>query len=62
MYSKIPQIETVKLKIPLLKTFDIFYLKAKARMKMLNAVTSRTHLPHGKFDNQQTHYDSVRYQ
>ena len=29
-------------------------------MKTLNGVTSRTHLPHGLFDNQQTHYDSVR--
>ena len=29
-------------------------------MKQLNAITSRTHLPHSKFDNQQTHFDSVR--
>jgi len=33
---------------------------AKTRMKMLNAVTSMGHLPHGRSDNQQTHYDSVR--
>merc|ERR1711976_596698 len=33
---------------------------AKTRMKTLNGVTSRTHLPHGLFVNQQTHYDSVR--
>lgn len=29
-------------------------------MKQLNAITSRTHLPHSKLDNQQTHFDSVR--
>jgi len=33
---------------------------AKARMRMLNSVTSRTHLPHSILDNQQTHYDNVR--
>ena len=37
-----------------------FSFLAKTRMKTLNGVTSRTHLPHGLFDNQQTHYDSVR--
>lgn len=40
----------IKIKLP----------SAKTRMKMLNAVTSMGHLPHTKFDNQQTHYDSVR--
>ena len=40
----------IKIKLP----------SAKARMKMLNAVTSMGHLPHSKVDNQQTHYDSVR--
>ena len=38
----------------------IKFPSAKARMKMLNAVTSMGHLPHTKLDNQQTHYDSVR--
>ena len=38
----------------------VFLFLAKTRMKTLNGVTSRTHLPHGLFDNQQTHYDSVR--
>ena len=33
---------------------------AKIRMKQLNAITSRTHLPHSKFNNQQTHFDDVR--
>eukprot|EP00090_Calanus_glacialis_P009452 TRINITY_DN17825_c0_g1_i1.p1 TRINITY_DN17825_c0_g1~~TRINITY_DN17825_c0_g1_i1.p1 ORF type:complete len:238 (+),score=51.04 TRINITY_DN17825_c0_g1_i1:49-714(+) len=33
---------------------------AKTRMRMLNTVTARTHLPHTMLDNQQTHYDSVR--
>jgi len=33
---------------------------AKTRMRMLNAVTAREHLPHCLFDNQQTHYNSVR--
>ena len=28
---------------------------------MLNTVTCRKHLPHSLLDNQQTHYDSVRY-
>ena len=44
-------------------SYNFFWniISAKTRMKMLNAVTSRTHLPHGKFDNQQTHYDSVRF-
>ena len=39
---------------------NVFLFLAKTRMKTLNGVTSRTHLPHGLFDNQQTHYDSVR--
>merc|ERR1711934_272966 len=43
------------------ETISKFFLfLAKTRMKTLNGVTSRTHLPHGLFDNQQTHYDSVR--
>merc|ERR1711970_1504567 len=33
---------------------------AKTRMRMLNTVTARAHLPHALHDNQQTHYDSVR--
>lgn len=31
-------------------------------MKMLKAVTSMGHLPHGRSENQQTHYDSVRWE
>jgi hypothetical protein len=39
----------------------INFRSAKTRGKMLNTVTCRKHLPHSLLDNQQTHYDSVRY-
>eukprot|EP00092_Neocalanus_flemingeri_P066809 GFUD01081439.1.p1 GENE.GFUD01081439.1~~GFUD01081439.1.p1 ORF type:complete len:222 (+),score=70.97 GFUD01081439.1:39-704(+) len=42
------------------QTKEINGSTAKTRMRMLNTVTSRKHLPHSLLDNQQTHYDSVR--
>ena len=39
-----------------------FSLAAKTRMKMLTTVTAMKALPHTQLDNQQTAFDSVRWQ